>query len=489
MAADLAVAPSGAALETPGELVDTTPAVAGVVLPPEPEPAAPPPRGHGSGPVFGQDAEPVPSPVGAYENVSGGGPSIVQAPMVLGSRALRLVAQLIDGVVMLTPVLLISAAHSYAVAGVLYLLVALLYAPLLLARLGSANGQTIGKQLLGLRVVTLDHQQTPLTFGKAFLREFVGRSILNVLSFGLYSLVDSAWCLLDPRKQTLHDKIAGTVVATATSTAPSPGETNSPEQSRAHTSPGGAALPSSGVNKPLAVIVLAAIVIAAIIGIAISTSSSSSPVSASYPAAADVQTAETVSSTSTTAAPLPMDTNVTLNLSAPGGYTGTGTFELGAVQHASSGLQNGAITLGSACQVNNETDAVIPFMMSVTNTSPGFSASPGYSVSLAQPAGGNLSISAEVQYSEGPQCITFSEGNLGFSATDPMAPNASTTPSPGFFIVSNYYSPANPNGDHSSLSSASLQFTGSGRNEQYTVDSATGPGGSQSSGFTLPLVS
>jgi uncharacterized RDD family membrane protein YckC len=395
-------------------------------------------------------------------------------------------------VVMLTPVLLISAAHSYAVAGVLYLLVALLYAPLLLARLGSANGQTIGKQLLGLRVVTLDHQQTPLTFGKAFLREFVGRSILNVLSFGLYSLVDSAWCLFDARKQTLHDKIAGTVVATATSTAPSPGETNSPEQSRAHTSPGDAALPSSGVNKPLAIIALAAIVIAAIIGIAFGTSSSSSPVSASYPTAADVQTAETVSSTSTAAAPLPMDTNVTLNLSAPGGYTGTGTFELGAVQHASSGLQNGAITLGSACQVNNETDAVIPFMMSVTNTSAGFSASPDYSVSLVNAPTENLSISAEVQYNEGPQCINMSEVSetkLGISAANPLAPNASSGPSPGFFIISNYYSPAAPSGDNSSLSSALLQFTGGGNNEQYTVDSATGPSDSQSSGFTLPLVS
>jgi len=57
----------------------------------------------------------------------------------------------------------------------------------------------------------------------------------------------------------------------------------------------------------------------------------------------------------------------------------------------------------------------------------------------------------------------------------------------GFLIVSNYYSPDHPNGDQASLSSATLQFTGAGDSETYTVTGATGLSGDQSAGFTLSL--
>ncbi len=67
-----------------------------------------------------------------------------------------------------------------------------------------AAGQTPGKMLLKLRVV----QPTgdPISFGTAFLR-WVGYIISSAVVF-----VGFIWVVFDRRKQSWHDKIAGTVV-------------------------------------------------------------------------------------------------------------------------------------------------------------------------------------------------------------------------------------------------------------------------------------
>ena len=69
-----------------------------------------------------------------------------------------------------------------------------------------AKGQTLGKMALGIKVVTVDGQQVP-GYVKAFLREFVGKFLSGIV-IGLGYL----WMLWDKKKQTWHDKIAGTVV-------------------------------------------------------------------------------------------------------------------------------------------------------------------------------------------------------------------------------------------------------------------------------------
>ena len=136
---------------------------------------------------------------------------VLPAHVVLGSRALRIVATLIDVLALLFPVFVVTAlSGSYALGGVLYVLGSLFYAPLLLMRSGTDNGHTIGKETLGLRVVPLSGGQ--LTPHSAFLRELVGRSLLNIFTLGLYGFIDTLWCLFDPHKQTLHDKIAHTIV-------------------------------------------------------------------------------------------------------------------------------------------------------------------------------------------------------------------------------------------------------------------------------------
>ncbi len=67
------------------------------------------------------------------------------------------------------------------------------------------QGATPGKQLLGLRVVT--ESGLPMTYGRAFLREILGKIIS-----GLFLCLGYLWIAWDERKQGWHDKIAGTLV-------------------------------------------------------------------------------------------------------------------------------------------------------------------------------------------------------------------------------------------------------------------------------------
>lgn len=86
----------------------------------------------------------------------------------------------------------------------------MLYAPLLMARRGDASGQTVGKQVMRIRVVRQDGR--PVGFWNSVLRQVIGQQLLAGLTFYLWAIVDYLWPLRDDRSQALHDKIAGTVV-------------------------------------------------------------------------------------------------------------------------------------------------------------------------------------------------------------------------------------------------------------------------------------
>ena len=66
------------------------------------------------------------------------------------------------------------------------------------------TGRTPGKMLLGLQVVNEDG--TPVTFGIAFLRS------VGYLVSGAIFYLGFIWAGFDKKKQSWHDKIAGTVV-------------------------------------------------------------------------------------------------------------------------------------------------------------------------------------------------------------------------------------------------------------------------------------
>lgn len=75
------------------------------------------------------------------------------------------------------------------------------------------GGRTPGKALLGLRVARLDGQ--PLTLWDAFTRAGGYGASISMLALGF---VEAAW---DPNRQTVHDRIAGTVVVIAKPWPPS----------------------------------------------------------------------------------------------------------------------------------------------------------------------------------------------------------------------------------------------------------------------------
>jgi uncharacterized RDD family membrane protein YckC len=159
----------------------------------------------------------------------------VGEPASFGSRV---VAAVIDGVALTIPAFVlaivifggigaaagggededvVATAIGTALYFALLFAVALLYAPVLMARAGPNNGQTIGKQMLGIRVVRENGE--PMTFRTAAIREalvkYFAVGVAASFSFGLLGLLNYLWPLWDDDNQALHDVIASTRVVTA----------------------------------------------------------------------------------------------------------------------------------------------------------------------------------------------------------------------------------------------------------------------------------
>lgn len=76
---------------------------------------------------------------------------------------------------------------------------------------GGPGGQTLGKRLLGIRVIGEDFR--PIGYGRAF-----GRYALAwVMWLACYvpGIVDALWPLWDVKKQAIHDKVVGSIVVRA----------------------------------------------------------------------------------------------------------------------------------------------------------------------------------------------------------------------------------------------------------------------------------
>jgi uncharacterized RDD family membrane protein YckC len=70
---------------------------------------------------------------------------------------------------------------------------------------GSPSGQTIGKRVMGIRVVSFE-TGGPIGYGQAAIRYF-GRFVSTIAC-----LLGYFWMLWDKEKQTWHDKFANCVV-------------------------------------------------------------------------------------------------------------------------------------------------------------------------------------------------------------------------------------------------------------------------------------
>jgi uncharacterized RDD family membrane protein YckC len=145
----------------------------------------------------------------------------------LASWGSRVGAQLIDWLVLLIPAVIlfiVVVAGAVGISGdedastaaaigavILYVVlisaVVLLYAPLLMMRQGERNGQTLGKQMLGIRVVRNNGQT--MGFGWAALREVVVKGLAVGIASSIIPLLpwllDVLWPLWDDQNRALHD--------------------------------------------------------------------------------------------------------------------------------------------------------------------------------------------------------------------------------------------------------------------------------------------
>jgi len=97
------------------------------------------------------------------------------------------------------------------------IVVAFLYFPITMMREGENNGQSFGKQILGIRVIRDSGES--VSFGWALLRQFVVIyllfSVVGGFLFGIPWLIDVLWPLWDSQNRALHDMIVSSHVVRA----------------------------------------------------------------------------------------------------------------------------------------------------------------------------------------------------------------------------------------------------------------------------------
>jgi uncharacterized RDD family membrane protein YckC len=152
---------------------------------------------------------------------------VVDPAATPAGRGTRLVAVILDGIIGIAmfyiPLVIGMRSHGPVVlpnghfnamalygAGSLLALIGLIAWCWLTILFVSRNGQTIGKKLLGIKVVRSDGSRASL--GRIFLLRNVVNTLLAVVPF--YGLVD-ALLIFGEARQCVHDKIADTIVINA----------------------------------------------------------------------------------------------------------------------------------------------------------------------------------------------------------------------------------------------------------------------------------
>ena len=115
----------------------------------------------------------------------------------------RVGATIVDILVLAVPGIVIFLVFDVTVAYILSLLISIAY---YVYFEGGPTGQTVGKKVLGIRVIDL-RAGGPIGYGRAFVR-FLVESIFS----GNVLLLGYLWMLWDREKQTWQDKAASSVV-------------------------------------------------------------------------------------------------------------------------------------------------------------------------------------------------------------------------------------------------------------------------------------
>jgi len=197
-------------------------------VPPGPESPAPP-----SAPPYGG-----PVPPGGWQQSPA--PRSAPAPRApLASWGSRLGAYVIDGLVVAVPATILfflllggalgvtgtededtavgAAVLAFIAWFILLAILWLVYAPLLMIRAGERNGQTWGKQVVGIRAVRDSGE--PWSFGSAAVREVVLKNIAVWIAASIIPIIpwflNFFWPLWDDQNRALHDMAASSHVVDA----------------------------------------------------------------------------------------------------------------------------------------------------------------------------------------------------------------------------------------------------------------------------------
>lgn len=230
-------APGGPQSPAPGGPQSPAPAA-----PHPPVPGASPPPVPPAGPWTGSPAPGYggPVPPGGWEQPLPRSPSPVAPPQgQLAGWGARLGAYAIDFLIIGVPILILffvivagavgltgsgnddvaigAAIVAFLGWGLLALAISILYGPLLMMRKGAANGQTWGKQVVGIRAVRDNGQ--PWTFGPAALREVLLKNLAVGIASTIIPLIpwflNFFWPLWDDQNRALHDMAASSHVVRA----------------------------------------------------------------------------------------------------------------------------------------------------------------------------------------------------------------------------------------------------------------------------------
>jgi uncharacterized RDD family membrane protein YckC len=141
----------------------------------------------------------------------------VSLPMIIGAMPamMALVGGVVDGTADASSLDTMSVLRAMVTGpGTIISVLALIAWCIITAWFVAANGQSIGKRLVGIKVVRTDGSRA--SFARIFLLRNVINGLPNLLPYvgWLYQLVDPLLIYQESR-QCLHDKIADTIVVRA----------------------------------------------------------------------------------------------------------------------------------------------------------------------------------------------------------------------------------------------------------------------------------
>ena len=113
----------------------------------------------------------------------------------------RAVAGIIDGMILIAARSLVKASFGNTMDDIFSSVLSFGYAPFMVYQYQA----TLGKMAMGTKIVSEDGKK--LQIFQVLLREWVGKFIS-----ALFLLLGFLWALFDAKRQTWHDKIAGTLV-------------------------------------------------------------------------------------------------------------------------------------------------------------------------------------------------------------------------------------------------------------------------------------